>query len=102
MSETRFPSRLGVVLSEYLKKAGLQKRIDLAGAVESWAERVGPQIAAVTRAESVSPDGILFVRVVSSAWAGELSLQAPRILARLNEGRQGRIRELRWLVGAVK
>jgi len=69
--------------------------------VEDWPDRVGPQIAAVTRAESVTPDGLLRVRVASAAWANELSLMTPRILARLNEGREGRIRDIRWIAGPL-
>jgi predicted nucleic acid-binding Zn ribbon protein len=95
----RQPVRLGDALKEYTANAGLARRIDLARAVEDWPERVGSQVAAVTRAESVTPDGILRVRVPSAAWANELSLMAPRILAKLNEGRRGKIRELRFITG---
>ena len=93
------PVKLGDALGSYMANAGLARRVDLARAVEDWAERVGPQVAAVTRAESVTPDGILRVRVPSAAWATELSLMTPRILAKLNEGRRGKIRELRFFVG---
>jgi predicted nucleic acid-binding Zn ribbon protein len=93
------PVRLGDALASYTANAGLARRIDLARAVEDWAERVGPQIAAVTRADSVTPDGILRVRVPSAAWATELSLMTPRILTKLNEGRRGKIREIRFFVG---
>ena len=93
---------LGGSLKEYLNKRGLAERVDRAAAVEQWAERVGPQIAAVTRAESVTADGVLWVRVVSSAWAAELSLMMPRILAKLNREKAGKIRELRFAVGGIK
>lgn len=92
------PVKLGDALREYTAKAGIARRLDLARAVEDWSERVGPQIAAVTRAESVTPDGIMWVRVPSAAWASELRLMTPRILARLNQGRRGKIRELRFVV----
>jgi predicted nucleic acid-binding Zn ribbon protein len=95
------PTRLRDALTAWVRKAGLQRRLDLARAVEDWPDRVGPQIARVTRAESVTPDGVLRVRVPSSAWATELSLMTPRILARLNAGRQGRIREIRWIAGPL-
>ena len=36
----------------YTARAGLARRLDLAQAVDDWADRVGPQLAAVTRAES--------------------------------------------------
>jgi len=93
------PTPLGEALGSWLDKAGLRRRMDLAQAVDDWAETVGPQIAAVTRAEAVNGEGTLWVRVASSAWANELSLMAPRILAKLNQARRGQIREIRWLTG---
>jgi predicted nucleic acid-binding Zn ribbon protein len=95
------PARLGELVGPLLAKQGLTRRLDLAGAVERWAEVVGPQVAAVTRAEAVTADGVLWVRVVSSGWAAELSLMAPRILLRLNAGRQGHVKELRCRVGRI-
>jgi predicted nucleic acid-binding Zn ribbon protein len=93
------PALLRDVLGAWLEKAGLAGRLDLARAVERWPAVVGPQIAAVTQAEAVNAEGTLWVRVASSAWANELSLMAPRILAQLNRDRRGLIREIRWLVG---
>ncbi|HEU5217225.1 MAG TPA: DUF721 domain-containing protein [Gemmatimonadales bacterium] len=93
---------IGQVLEDWLAKSGLAKRLDVSQVVERWAEAVGPQIAAATRAEAVNAEGTLWVRVASSAWANELSLMAPRILARLNQGRRGQIKEIRWLTGGVK
>jgi predicted nucleic acid-binding Zn ribbon protein len=98
MTKKAKPVRLGDALGEYLGKNGLVKRVDLASAVDRWAEVVGPQVAAATEAEAVTADGILWIRVKSSAWAMEISLMAPRILARLNADRTGRIRELRCVV----
>ncbi len=95
------PTPIGEAIKKYTASAGLARRIDLAQAVEDWAERVGSQIATVTRAESVTPDGILRVRVPSAAWATELSLLKPKILAKLNAGRRGRIRELRFITGPL-
>lgn len=101
MAERKAPTRLSDALTEWVRRAGLVRRMDLARSVDEWPERVGPQIAAVTRPESVSPDGLLRVRVASAAWATELSLMTPRILARLNAGRAGRIREIRWIAGPL-
>ena len=95
------PAPIADALREWARHAGVTRRLDQARAVEEWAERVGPQIAAVTRAEAVSADGILWVRVASAAWASELSMMAPGILAKLNAGRAGRIRQIRWLTGAM-
>jgi len=101
VAERKAPTRLSDALTEWVRRAGLVRRMDLARSVDEWPERVGPQIAAVTRPESVSPDGLLRVRVASAAWATELSLMTPRILARLNAGRAGRIRDIRWIAGPL-
>jgi predicted nucleic acid-binding Zn ribbon protein len=95
------PTPLAEALTSYFKQAGLTKRVQQAGIIEEWAQLVGPQIAAVTSPESVSPDGVLRVRVASAPWANELSLMAPRILARLNAGRSGRVKEIRWMPGPL-
>ena len=100
MSQRRPPATLAEALASYLRQSGFSKRLQQAGIIEQWAELVGPQIAAVTSPESVTPDGVLRVRVASAPWANELSLMTPRILARLNAGRTGRIREIRWLPAA--
>ena len=90
----------GEAVDRFLARAGLAKRVAQAGVIAEWAELVGPQIAAVTRAESVTQDGVLRVVVSTAAWANELSLMAPRIMARLNTGRVGRIKEIRWIAQA--
>jgi predicted nucleic acid-binding Zn ribbon protein len=87
------------LVDAYLDRAKLTPRLDLASAVERWPQLVGERVAANAVAEAVSADGILWVRVRSSPWAMELSLMAPRLLAILNDGRDGKIRELRCKVG---
>jgi predicted nucleic acid-binding Zn ribbon protein len=95
------PTPLAEALTSFFKQAGLTKRVQQAGIIEAWAELVGPQIAAVTAPESVTPDGVLRVRVATAPWANELSLMAPKILARLNAGRSGRVKEIRWAPGPL-
>ena len=101
MNEPRRPASLADALASYLRRSGFAKRIQQAEVVDAWAELVGPQIAAVTAPESVTQDGVLRVRVATAAWANELSLMTPRILARLNDGRQGRVKEIRWVPGPL-
>jgi predicted nucleic acid-binding Zn ribbon protein len=101
MSRKEPPSPIGQALASYLKQSGFSKRLQQAGIIEEWATLVGPQIAAVTAPESVTQDGLLRVRVATAAWANELSLMTPRILARLNAGRTGRVREIRWVPGPI-
>lgn len=98
----RVPTPVADALSSFFKQAGLTKRVQQAGIIEEWPELVGPQIAAVTAPESVTPDGLLRVQVATAAWANELSLMSPKILARLNAGRSGRVKEIRWVPGPLE
>jgi predicted nucleic acid-binding Zn ribbon protein len=101
VTEKRRPTTLADALASYLRKSGFAKRMQQAGIIEEWATLVGPQIAAVTAPESVTPDGVLRVRVATAPWANELSLMTPKILARLNAGRTGRVKEIRWVPGLL-
>jgi predicted nucleic acid-binding Zn ribbon protein len=101
MTKKIVPVPLAEALTSYFKQAGLTKRVQQAGIIEEWAELVGPQIARVTEPDSITPDGVLRVRVATAAWANELSLMSPRILARLNAGRSGRVKQIRWVPGPL-
>ena len=92
---------LAEALASYLKQSGFARRLAQAGVVEEWPQLVGPQVARVTSPESVTPDGILRVRVATAPWANELSLMTPAILARVNAGRKAVIREIRWVAGPL-
>jgi predicted nucleic acid-binding Zn ribbon protein len=93
------PTAVGDVLDGYLARSGLGRRLAQARVIPEWPQFVGPQIAAVTAPESVSPDGTLFVRVATSAWMNELQLLTPEIMARVNAGRgPGRLTTIRWLL----
>jgi len=95
------PLPLGDALQAWIAGQGFARRLDLAAAIEEWPEIVGPQIAAVTRAVAVTPDGTLLVKVATHPWATELGLMTPRILARVNGSRQGRVLHIRWMVGPL-
>ena len=93
------PVAVSEALNGYLSRAGLAQRVAQAQVIPDWPGLVGPQIAAVAAPESVTPDGVLFVRVTTSAWMNELQLMTPDIMARLNAGRgSGRIKTIRWLL----
>ena len=93
------PVAVAEALEGYLKRAGLARRIGQAQVIPEWPKLVGPQIAAVTTPESITPDGVLFVRVATSTWMNELQLMTPDIMARINAGRgAGRIATIRWLL----
>jgi predicted nucleic acid-binding Zn ribbon protein len=93
------PTALGDALRSYLAKAGLGRRLAQAQVIPEWPRLVGPQIAAVTEPDSVTPDGTLFVRVATNPWMHELQLMAPQIMAALNGGGgAARIKSIRWLL----
>lgn len=94
------PQPVGDLVSRFLEKSGLAPKVEAAGAVADWAERVGPQIAAVTRATSVS-EGTLFVSVATSPWLMELNLMKGELMKRVNAGRkEGKIRQIVFVMAA--
>jgi len=93
------PVAVGEALQGYLTRSGLARRVGQARVIPEWPSLVGSQIAAVATPESVTPDGVLFVRVATSSWMTELQLMTPEIMARINAGRgAGRITTIRWLL----
>jgi predicted nucleic acid-binding Zn ribbon protein len=90
------PTVLKDALDKYLKSAGLSRRVQQASVLDDWARLV------VTEPDSVTADGVLRVRVASAPWASELGLMTPTILARINTGRTGRIKSIRWMPGGFR
>src|SRR5437773_11869039 len=80
------PTSLGDVLRNYLAKAGLGGRLAQALGIPDWPRLVGPQIAAVTQPERVTPDGTFFVRVAPCGWMNERQLMGPQIRPAVSAG----------------
>lgn len=93
------PSPMAEALGNWFTASGVGQRVAQAAVVVEWPRLVGEQIAAVTEAECVTQDGLLRIRVANAAWANELSLMTPQIMARVNAGRTARIRGIRWMAG---
>lgn len=93
----RKPVSIADAVGDFLQERGLAKRVEQAGAIEAWPRVVGERIAAVTKAISITPDGVLFVAVKTHAWMTELGLMEPELLAALN-ARKGRekVRKIRY------
>ncbi|MXV94878.1 MAG: DUF721 domain-containing protein [Gemmatimonadetes bacterium] len=70
-------------LRGYLERTGLDESLQRLGALDEWADAVGPRVARVTRAVEVRGD-TLVVEVLSSAWNNELTMMKGLILERLN------------------
>jgi predicted nucleic acid-binding Zn ribbon protein len=89
------PVTIGDAIQSLLASGSIGAGIEQARVVGEWADIVGKQIAAVTRARAVTRDGTLQVLVKSNAWMSELSLREPEILsaihARLPTSRVSRI-----------
>ena len=78
------PEPLSLALSNFLKTKGLSDRVTQANVIDDWPNVVGPQIAKVTEALSITPDGTLFVAVTTHGWMNELSLMEPELIRVLN------------------
>ena len=96
------PRPLGDALGSFLRRSGLDEKIEQARAVPEWAERVGDNIARVTRPIRVS-DGVLLVAVRSSAWLMELRMMELQILKKLNaDADRGRIDAIRFVMDTTE
>ena len=91
------PARVAEALATFLKRSGLEERIEQAGIIPEWSSLVGAPIARVTEPLSISRTGVLLVAVKTNAWMTELSLLEPQLLGKMN-GQSGRspVRKIRW------
>jgi predicted nucleic acid-binding Zn ribbon protein len=94
----RGPVKLADALQAFLRDSGIDERIEEAGILPEWQERVGAAIAAVTVPVRAAR-GTLLVAVRTSGWLMELRLMEREILQRINEGRErGRIERIRFVM----
>jgi predicted nucleic acid-binding Zn ribbon protein len=99
MSERRRgkPVPIADAIASFLGERGLDTRLSQAGVVQAWPTLVGPRIAAVTQALSVTADGVLFVAVRTHAWMHELTLMETELLAELNRDESRTpVRRIHW------
>ncbi|MCC7324193.1 MAG: DUF721 domain-containing protein [Gemmatimonadaceae bacterium] len=91
------PERLADLLSQFLKRTGMDARIKQSAVLEQWPTLVGPEIAGATQALSITDDGTLFVAVRSNAWMSELTMMERELLASVNRITGDKpILKLRW------
>lgn len=84
-SDERDPARLGSIVGRALPELGWVKPLAEARILSQWAEVVGADIAA--RCQPVSlVDGNLKITAESTAWATQLRMMAPQILAKVTDG----------------
>lgn len=72
------------IMRDLMNEQGWAKNLAGTRVFTDWATIVGPQIAENTKVEHFA-DGVVHVSARSTAWAKELTMLAPRIVAKLNE-----------------
>ena len=80
--DDRDPQLLGPTLDRLVAERGWETDAAVGGAMGRWDAIVGPEIAAHARPVSFA-DGELLVEADSTAWATQIRLLAPSLLARL-------------------
>ncbi|MEH3034179.1 MAG: DciA family protein [Aeromicrobium erythreum] len=77
------PTDLASVLGEVVRERGWDEQLAAQRVFTDWASIVGEEVAQHSTVEGYA-DGIVAVRTTSTAWATQLRLLAPRIVAKLN------------------
>ena len=78
------PTAVGSALHELVAARGWAPRADASAVLARWSDLVGEQTAEHCQPVGLD-DGTLRVRADSSAWATQLRLLAPRVVAAVNE-----------------
>ena len=80
--DARDPQPVGDLASQLSTEQGWTEGLTAVGVVAHWDVVVGPEVAAHCTADHLE-DGVLTVRADSSAWATQVRMLAPQVLARL-------------------
>lgn len=78
------PTPLGDALGEVIASQGWKTEVSVHSLLGRWASIVGDTVAQHSAPESFAA-GIVTVRTDSTAWASQLRLMTPQLLAKLNE-----------------
>lgn len=77
------PMPLGDALERVISERGWSAEVNVHLLMGRWAELVGPMVAEHSAPEAYA-DRVLVVRTSSTAWASQLRLMAPQLLAKMN------------------
>ncbi|MBN0043306.1 DUF721 domain-containing protein [Streptomyces actuosus] len=96
-ADGRDPMALGAAINRLITERGWEAPAAVGGVMGRWPQIVGEDVAKHCVPERYDEDErVLFVRCDSTAWATNLRLLAPQLVARLNEDLgQGRVRMIR-------
>jgi predicted nucleic acid-binding Zn ribbon protein len=78
------PSTIADLLGEVVRNQGWADKLDDQRIFTDWARIVGPEVAQHAEIEGFE-ETIVHIRASSTAWATQLKLLAPRIVAKLND-----------------
>ncbi|KAA1380352.1 DUF721 domain-containing protein [Aeromicrobium fastidiosum] len=78
------PSTISDLLGQVVRNQGWTEKLDDQRIFTEWATIVGPEVAQHAQIDGFD-DTVVHVRATSTAWATQLKLLAPRIVAKLNE-----------------
>ena len=81
--DDRDPQLLSAAMERLVDSKGWTTEVDVRAMLARWAAVVGPVNAAHSHPETYT-DAVLTVRADSSAWAAQLRLLAPQVVAKLN------------------
>ena len=81
--DDRDPQRLGAAVERLVESKGWTTEVNVRSLLARWPALVGPVNAAHSQPESYT-DTVLTVRTDSTAWATQLRLLAPQLVAMLN------------------
>lgn len=84
MNKKRQPKKLGLIIESILSDRGYLVNCLEAEVIQKWQSIVGERIAGVTECNDVN-DGIVYVKVSSSAWRQEISYLKGEIIHKIRE-----------------
>ncbi|GAA2475990.1 DUF721 domain-containing protein [Streptomyces thermolineatus] len=98
-ADGRDPLPLGAAVNRLISERGWEAPAAVGGVMSRWPQIVGAEVAQHCAPESYDErERVLVVRCDSTAWATQLRLLAPRLVARLNEDLgQGAVRLIKVL-----
>lgn len=96
-ADGRDPLPLGAAINRLITERGWEAPAAVGGVMGRWPQIVGPEVAEHCDPQRYDEEArVLTVRCHSTAWATQLRLLAPRIVARLNEDLgQGTVRMIK-------
>ncbi|MBC7332912.1 MAG: DUF721 domain-containing protein [Actinobacteria bacterium] len=75
--------KIDFILKELISGLNIERKIRQAKLFNHWCEIVGENISKKTEPRKLV-NGVLYIQVVNSMWANELSLMCPKLIEKIN------------------